>query len=68
LLVPAGDPDAVAAAVLDLLADRAKAERLAAAGREYVQRYSWSSVRGRLFEVYASLIAKAQDGPVGLAK
>lgn len=68
LLVPPGDPDAVAAAVLALLADHDKARRLSAAGREYVQRYSWSSVRGRLFEVYASLIDKAPGGSVGLAK
>lgn len=55
LLVPPRDADALALALLELLNDPAKARRLAAAGRDAVQRYSWKNVRGRLLDVYSRL-------------
>jgi L-malate glycosyltransferase len=53
LLVPPGDPVAMADAVLRLLEDRPLALRLRAAGVHAAQRYAWPKVRGELFEGYA---------------
>jgi glycosyltransferase involved in cell wall biosynthesis len=68
LLVSSGDARAMAAAVLDLLGNPQKANRLASAGCDYVQRYSWQSVRGRLFDVYSALVLKTEKGAAGLIK
>jgi glycosyltransferase involved in cell wall biosynthesis len=57
LLVPPGDPGAMARAVLELIDDPAKAERLARAGKESVQQYAWSHVYPRLIDVYLGLMA-----------
>lgn len=57
LLVPPGDPQRMAAAILRLHEDRALCARLAAAALECVPRYSWPSVRGQLFGAYASVLA-----------
>lgn len=56
LLVPPGDPDAMAAALLRLLDDEALARRLAAAGLAEVQRYAWPRVREVLAAVYAAAL------------
>jgi glycosyltransferase involved in cell wall biosynthesis len=53
LLVPDGDAEAMAAAVLRLLADPGLAQRLSHGGREMALRSSWASVRSQweaLFE------------------
>jgi glycosyltransferase involved in cell wall biosynthesis len=55
LLVSPRDPVAMAQAVLDLLDNPAVAERLAQAGKELAQQYTWSHVRPRLLEVYRVL-------------
>lgn len=68
LMVPPRDPAAMAAAMLTLLSDPARASRLALAGRNNVQRYSWPSVRGHLFQVYEGLLDKSPRASVGLAK
>ena len=68
LLVPGGDAQAMAGAILELLGNPEKAARLARAGRDYVQRYNWQSVRGRLFDVYAELAPTAQNSAAGLVK
>jgi len=52
LLVSPRNPAAMAAALQNLLGDPAKAARLASAGRELVQQYTWQNVRPRLFRVY----------------
>ena len=52
LLVPPGDAEAMARAVLGLLDQPEEARRLARAGREAVQQYTWEQVRPRLIEVY----------------
>ena len=53
LLVPPGDPAAMAAAILRLTRDLRLAEELARAGLEAVQQYAWPNVRSKLFDVYA---------------
>ena len=56
LLVPPGDADAMAAAVLRLLQDTALAQRLAEAGLREVQRYTWDRVAPALAAVYRSAL------------
>jgi glycosyltransferase involved in cell wall biosynthesis len=68
LMVPPGDANAMAEAVLNLLGNPEKAGRLASAGRDYVQRYNWQSVRGRLFDVYSALVLTAHKNAAGLVK
>jgi glycosyltransferase involved in cell wall biosynthesis len=66
LLVPPRDPVAMAQAVLDVLDTPGLAEQLAGAGRELVQRYSWSHVRPRLLEVYRAVTGgPAATAPAG---
>lgn len=66
LLVPCGDHGAAAHAILDLLADPARAGRMAAAARESCEQYRWSAVRSRWVALYRSLAASmpfaAADG------
>jgi len=63
LLVPPRDPSAMARAVLDLVDSPGVAERLARAGMDLVQQYTWGRVRPRLLEVYFALTG----GPVSKA-
>jgi glycosyltransferase involved in cell wall biosynthesis len=58
LLVPPQDPDAMAQCVLRLVEDRALAARLRAAGKSYVEQYSWSSVRPRLLDAYRNALGE----------
>ena len=46
----------MAAATLRLIDDAALAERLRAAGIEEARRYTWASVRPRLFAAYARAV------------
>ena len=56
LLVPPGDPAALAEAVAGLLADEPRREELGRAARSIAQeRYSWDRIAGRLAEIYESL-------------
>ena len=53
LLVPPGDPAALADALARLLADEPRRQELGAAARRIAQeRYSWDTIAGRLLEVY----------------
>lgn len=53
-LLLAGDDDAFAAAVLDLLAHPDRRQQLAAQGRAYVEaHHSWTSITARLVDIYA---------------
>jgi len=53
LLVPPGEPAALAEAIVSLLEDEPLRERLGAAARaEAVERYSWDSIAERLLQVY----------------
>ena len=56
ILVPPGDPAALAGAVGGLLDDRAAARRFGRAGRERARRYSWDSVARDLEAVYAEAL------------
>jgi phosphatidylinositol alpha-mannosyltransferase len=56
LLVPPGDPDALANAVVALLEDEPGRRRLGEAARGLAQeRYSWDDIAGRLAAIYEGL-------------
>jgi phosphatidylinositol alpha-mannosyltransferase len=56
VLVPPGDPGALAAAVDQLLADEPARERLGAAARRLAEeRYAWDGIAQRLAEIYRGL-------------
>jgi glycosyltransferase involved in cell wall biosynthesis len=57
LLVPPGDPEAMAGALLRLFRDRALHARLRANALEYVTRFAWPSVRGQWLDCYARVCA-----------
>ncbi len=61
LLVPPDDPDALAAALLDLLSDRARARRLGEAGRRRaLSRFRYHEMVARVERVYARACAAAE--------
>lgn len=63
LLVPPGEPGALAEAVITLLEDEPRRQRLGAAARAIViERYSWDAIAGRLAEVYALVVERAGRG------
>ena len=51
-LVPAADPDALAAALIDVLSDDVAQERYVRAAADAVQRYDWSVVARQIMRVY----------------
>jgi phosphatidyl-myo-inositol alpha-mannosyltransferase len=58
VLVPPGEPRAVAGAVEELLADEPRREQLGGAARELaISKYSWDDIAGRLTEIYEELAA-----------
>lgn len=57
VLFPVGDADALACAVVDLLADDGERARLVAAGASRVVAYDWRTVAHDLLDVYASVTA-----------
>ena len=61
LLVPPGDVDAMANAVIRVLEDRDLAARMAAAGLAEILQYTWSSVREKLQAVYADALAGSDE-------
>jgi len=63
LLVPPGDASAMASAALMVLQDRELATRLASAGVQAAQRYTWAEVKPRLFSVYARALGVATLRP-----
>jgi phosphatidylinositol alpha-mannosyltransferase len=57
LLVPPGDPDALAAALIELLSDEPRRVQLGTAARTLAEeRYAWSRIAGRLVEIYTGLV------------
>jgi glycosyltransferase involved in cell wall biosynthesis len=60
LLVPPCDPDAMANAILTLLADPEHAVGMAVRARETIGRYTWPAVR----EAWASVYQNAGSNPV----
>ncbi len=63
LLVPPGDPDALASAAGRILEDAELAERLATAGRERAAAFDWSVILPAIEDVYARAL---QSGPASL--
>jgi phosphatidylinositol alpha-mannosyltransferase len=55
VLYPPGDPAALAAALVGLLADPGARQALAAAGRQAVERYDWPLVAAQVVEVYETV-------------
>ena len=62
LLVPPGDPAALAAAISRVLADPAAAARLSAAGRRTAAAYAWPDISRQVLDVYRQV-----TGPGGAA-
>jgi glycosyltransferase involved in cell wall biosynthesis len=57
LLVPPDKPDALAGAIMELLADPGRARQLGAAGRRRAEeRFSWDGVTARLRGLYSGLL------------
>ncbi len=56
VLTPPGDPAALAAAIVDLLADRHRAAGLAAAGRRRAGEFDWSVIATQLRSRYQRLL------------
>jgi phosphatidylinositol alpha-mannosyltransferase len=57
VLVPPGDPDALAEAVAGLLDDEPRREELGVSARQLAQqRYSWDDIARRLEEIYRELV------------
>jgi phosphatidylinositol alpha-mannosyltransferase len=69
VLVPVGSPDALSAALGDLLDDPAHRTALAAAGRRRVAMWDWPIVARRVLQVYQSAVAadprRLKSGPGG---
>ena len=62
LVVPEGDPDALAAAIQRLLADENLRRQLARAGRERVERhYSWEEVASQMYELFRDVLRPAAE-------
>jgi L-malate glycosyltransferase len=57
LLVPPGQPEQMAQAVLRLLDNQAVRERLVANGLREVQRYTWNQVAPQLLGVYRQMLS-----------
>lgn len=55
LVVPVGDADALAEAILSVLADEALADRLRAAGRARLELFSWDRAAADMAELYRRL-------------
>jgi phosphatidylinositol alpha-mannosyltransferase len=56
-LVPVGDSDALADALIAVLEDDVLRERYVAAGSAAVQRYDWSVVASQIMRVYETVAA-----------
>jgi glycosyltransferase involved in cell wall biosynthesis len=55
---PPGESEALADAVIGLLADEGRRERLGAAGRELAEsRYAWDTIGRRLLDIYEQVAA-----------
>jgi glycosyltransferase involved in cell wall biosynthesis len=57
LLVPTRDPEAMARAILEVLRDQDRRQKMGVAGRERVERlFTWASAAERTLEVYKELL------------
>jgi glycosyltransferase involved in cell wall biosynthesis len=63
LLVPPGDPEALAGAIGALAADGELARRLGEGGRRRVrEQFSWDAITARWLDLYRSVLANTQGG------
>jgi len=62
LLVPAGDAEALGAAIAKVLADPVLADRLVASGRERAEEFSMRRLADRYLEAYASVLNTPVSG------
>jgi glycosyltransferase involved in cell wall biosynthesis len=63
LLVPYGDPDALAQAILELLDDPHRRAKMGRAGRQKVlEHYTWEIIAERVRAVYGRVIASRASG------
>jgi len=61
LSVPPGDPESLADALVELLADENRRQELGQAARRIaVQRYSWEEIGRRLVDVYESVLGRVR--------
>ncbi|MFA5839072.1 MAG: glycosyltransferase family 4 protein [Candidatus Margulisiibacteriota bacterium] len=59
LIIPKQDPDAIANAVISLLADPQKAIEMGKAGRRMVEeKYEWKTIAGQVEDLYKEALAK----------
>jgi phosphatidyl-myo-inositol alpha-mannosyltransferase len=56
ILVPPGEPDVLAAALIELLEDEPRRQRLGEAARAVAERYSWNTIAQRLVAIYEDLV------------
>lgn len=62
LLVPAGDAQAMAEALMRVLGDRELARRLTEAGAAQVRAYAWPQVRGQWLDAYRRAAVRGRAG------
>ncbi len=68
LLVPPGDPVALAQAILDLLKDQARAQRLGACGRQHIEReFTREQMMTRIAQIYQEVV-KGRRGNLTLPR
>jgi glycogen synthase len=60
LLVPPGDPDALAKAMRQVLTDRRLSARLAGQARQRAAGYEWERIGDRVLSIYQALLAEAR--------
>jgi phosphatidylinositol alpha-mannosyltransferase len=64
VLVPPGDPDALAAALVELVEDEQRRRSLGAAAREHaLERYSWDGIARQLERVYELVAGGGRTAP-----
>jgi D-inositol-3-phosphate glycosyltransferase len=67
LLLPPGDPAALARAVNELLADPPRRRTMAAAAPAWAARFSWFAVADRVEAVYAEVLRNRDRGSIAVA-
>jgi len=65
ILVPPGEPDALASALVSILTDESRRVTLAAAGLGRAQEYAWPRIAQRTLEFYRELLSKRGSGVLG---
>ncbi|MBV9817684.1 MAG: glycosyltransferase [Solirubrobacterales bacterium] len=65
VLVPAGDPQALAETLRDLWEEPERRERMARAAREHVERFAWPRIAGEVMTAYEDAIAVGEPRTLG---